>query len=402
MNILILHQNFPGQFKHVALHLRGMAGVNLKAIAHNNCPGLSGIETLTYDLHRSVAKQTHHYVKPLENGVLYGQAVARVLLKLKSEKFYPHIVVAHPGWGEALFVKDVFPAAKLISFFEFFYHAKGADVGFDPTQSVSFDDIARVRTKNALNLLNLDACDIGISPTQWQKSLHPQSYHSKIRVIHEGVDGELLKPDPSVKFKLPSGVMLGQVDEVVTYVARNLEPYRGFPTLMKAIALIAKQRPNCHFIIVGGDGVSYGAAPKNASCWREQLLKEVDIDTSRVHFLGRVPYDQYRKILQVSSVHFYLTYPFVLSWSMLEAMATGCLVMASATAPVQEVITGGVNGLLVDFFDHEEWAKRAIFVLAHLDDYRNIRTKARETVLRHYSQKAGLNRYLQLFEEVLG
>lgn len=221
-------------------------------------------------------------------------------------------------------------------------------------------------------------------------------------MIHEGVDGELLKPDPSVKFKLPSGVVLGQGDEVVTYVARNLEPYRGFPTLMKAVAVIAKQRPNCHFIIVGGDGVSYGAAPKNASCWREQLLKEVDIDTSRVHFLGRVPYDQYRKILQVSSVHFYLTYPFVLSWSMLEAMATGCLVMASATAPVQEVITDGVNGLLVDFFDHEEWAKRAIFVLAHLDDYRNIRTKARETVLRHYSQKTGLNRYLQLFEEVLG
>jgi glycosyltransferase involved in cell wall biosynthesis len=171
---------------------------------------------------------------------------------------------------------------------------------------------------------------------------------------------------------------------------------------MKAIEVIAKQRPACQFIIVGGDGVSYGTAPKNATCWREHMLEQVDIDLARVHFLGRVPYDKYRKILQVSSVHLYLTYPFVLSWSMLEAMASGCLVMASATAPVQEVISEGVNGLLVDFFDHEEWAKRVTFVLGHLEDFQNLRKRARETVIRQYSQKAGLHRYLQLFEEVLG
>lgn len=271
MNILIIHQNFPGQFRYLASHLASDPNIRMKAIAHKNCPGIPGIETLTYELHRHSAKETHHYVRPLESSVLYGQAVARILLKLRNEKFYPHIVLAHPGWGEALYVKDVFPQAKLISFFEFFYHSKGADVGFDPEQNVGFDDLARVRTKNALNLLNLEACDIGISPTQWQKFLHPKEYCSKIRVIHEGIDTRLLLPDSSATFKLPNGEVLDRSQELVTFVARNLEPYRGFPTLVKAIELVSQKRPHTHFIIVGGDGVSYGAAPKGASCWRDKL-----------------------------------------------------------------------------------------------------------------------------------
>lgn len=402
MNILILHQNFPGQFRSIAQHLLTVKGVNIKAIAHKKCPGLENVETIKYELHRSIAKETHHYIRPLESGVLYGQAVARLLLKLKQDRFYPHIVLAHPGWGEALYVKDVFPNAKLISFFEFFYQSKGADVGFDPSLKVSFDDMARVRTKNALNLLNLDACDVGISPTNWQKSLHPAAYHSKIRVIHEGVDVELLKPATAASFRLPNGAVLHHHDEVVTYVARNLEPYRGFPTLMKTIELVSRQKPNCQFVIVGGDEVSYGGAPKDASCWREKMVREVELDLSRVHFLGRIPYDQYRLLLQISTVHVYLTYPFVLSWSMLEAMASGCLVIGSATAPVQEVITEGFNGLLVDFFHHEDLAKRICDVLNHRDGFDEIKRRARETIVNGYSHKKGLIEYMRLFDQVLG
>lgn len=402
MNILIIHQNFPGQFRHIVKNLVGMPGVNVKAIGHKACPGMPAIDLIRYELHRHPAKETHHYVKTLESGVLYGQAVARLLLRLKKEKYYPHIVLAHPGWGEALYIKDVYPNAKLISFFEFHYHAKGADVGFDPTQMVMFDDLARIRTKNALNLLNLDACDIGVSPTIWQKSLHPLIYHSKIEVIHEGIDTALLLPNEDATFKLPSGDILTRKDEVVTYVARNLEPYRGFPVMIRAIARVSNERPQCKFVIVGGDEISYGDSPKDASCWREKMLKEVDLDLTRVHFLGRIPYDYYRQLLQISSLHLYLTYPFVLSWSMLEAMATGCLVMASDTAPVKEVIADGVNGMLVDFFDHAEWARRICFVLSHQEDFSHLKRRARETVIDRYSTKDGVKKYLKLMDDVLG
>jgi glycosyltransferase involved in cell wall biosynthesis len=396
--LLFIHQNFPGQFKRIALHLAQDPGYEVLSIGKQDCPSLPGVKTIKYELHRTPVSNTHHYVKPFEAGVLHGQAVLRVLLELRAKGFIPDVVVAHPGWGETLFLKVAFPNARVIHFCEFYYHAEGADVGFDPEFPVSLDDCARIRAKNALQLLNLESCESAISPTQWQKSLHPAAYQDKIRVIHEGIDTERLRPNPEARFTLPDGTVLAPGDQVVTYVSRNLEPYRGFHTFMRVLPRILAQNPGCRVVFAGGDDVSYGKRPKDFTNWREKMLAEVGDLGERVHFLGKIPYAQYVALLQVSAVHVYLTYPFVLSWSMLEAMSCGCVVVGSRTTPVLEVITDGENGLLVDFFDLDGIAAKVHAVLTDNAAYAQIRLKAASSVAAKYSHAAGLLAYKEIIE----
>ena len=376
MRLLIIHQNFPGQFKHMAAEWAQTPGWDVIGIGRDTAPGYPsnpGFKLIRYKPHRSVVndlgKGPHPYLRRMEDAVLHGQAVARILLQLKRKGWKPDAILAHPGWGESLYAKDVFPDARLVHYCEWFYNAppldviegRGeidraewpyADIGFDPEFPVTFDDLARIRSWNALHLLNLANCDVGISPTQWQKSQHPKEFLDKIVVAHEGIDTENLGPDPNAVIKTPSGEVLRANDPdkpVITYVARNLEPYRGFHTFMRALPQVQREHKNAHVVIVGGDDVSYGSRPKDAKNWREEMLAEVggQLDPTRTHFMGKVPYQDYKRVLQVSSAHCYLTYPFVLSWSCLEAMATGCVVVASSTAPVREVTTHGANGLLV-------------------------------------------------------
>ncbi len=405
MRLLIIHQNFPGQFKHMAAEWAAMPGWDVIGIGRDTAPGLPnnpGFKLIRYKPHRGVHKDQHHYLRRMEDAVLHGQTVARILLQLKKQGWVPDAILAHPGWGETLYAKDVFPDTRLVHYCEWFYNAPPldvcngleaidrkdwpyADIGFDPEFPVSFDDLARVRSWNALHLLNLANCDVGISPTEWQKAQHPKEFLHKIVVAHEGIDTENLGPDANAVFRTPSGVLLkaGDADRpVITYVARNLEPYRGFHTFMRALPSIQKQHPGCHTLIVGGDDVSYGSRPKNAKNWREKMLAEVDnqLDPVRTHFLGKVPYADYKKVLQVSSAHAYLTYPFVLSWSCLEAMSSGCLLVAGGTAPVREVLKDGVNARLVPPNDAGAVSERLGEVLANPAGARPLREQARRDV----------------------
>ena len=383
MRVLIVHQNFPGQFRHVAKAWSERPGWQVIGIGRDTAPGMPELEAsgrltlIRYKPHREVGKQQHPYLRRMEDAVLHGQAVARVLLKLKAKGFKPDLILAHPGWGETLNAKDVFPDARLVHFCEWFYNApatgsgldpdwQGADLGFDPEFPMSFDDRARVRTWNALHLLNLENCDAGISPTHWQKAQHPKAYLDKITVAHEGIDLDGLGPDPQAWMAMPNGAVLRAGDPVITYVARNLEPYRGFHQFMRALPAIQREHKSCHTVIVGGDDVSYGRAHSSGKTWRQVMLDEVGdrLDPTRTHFLGKLPYAQYKRVLQLSAAHVYLTYPFVLSWSMLEAMATGCVVIGSDTAPVREVIQDGREGRLVGVFDRHQLSRSVTEVLA--------------------------------------
>lgn len=401
MRLLVVHQNLPGQFRHVAKAWSQRPGWQVIGVGRDTAPGLPGLEMLRYKPHREVRGDQHPYLRTMESAVLHGQAVLRLLQKLKRRGFVPDAVVAHPGWGETLYVKDIFPSAQLIHFCEWYYQADGADINFDPEYPATLDDEARIRTWNALHLLNLENCDIGVTPTQWQHSRHPKRYRDKIVVAHEGIDTARLGPDGNAAFVVPTGINRGKVlragDPVVTYVARNLEPYRGFPQFIRALERVQAKHKSCHAIIVGGDDVSYGRRPKDASNWREQLLQQVNLDPLRTHFVGRLPYEQYKQVLQVSAAHVYLTYPFVLSWSMLEAMASGALVIGSNTAPVLEVLKHQLNGLIVPFFDSAQIADRMLDALTSPQDYRSHRSEA-ATAAKHYSRSAGVSAFDYLLQ----
>lgn len=406
MKILFVHQNFPGQYLHLASHLAAIPGNEVFFITQRQDATLPGVKNLIYQPQRPITKNIHHYLSETEAGVLNAQKVARIALDLKGAGFIPDVMLGHNGWGEIWYLKDVFPNTPLIGYFEFFYRFRGADVGFDPNENKIFDHAPRVRTKNLGNLIGLDAADFGQTPTQWQRSLYPAEYQAMLHVAHEGIDTQIVVPNPNVRLRLPDAeIELTLDDEVVTYVARNLEPYRGFQSFMRSLPAILEQRPNAQVLIVGGDEVSYGHRLPDGQTHKQRMLAELgsSLDLKRVHFLGKVPYSAYLNILQVSRVHVYLTYPFVLSWSILEAMAAGCLLVASKTAPVEEVIRDGENGLLVDFYSPAEIAERVVAALeAGRNGYADIRRNARTTIIEKYDLKTiSLPVQLNLLERAL-
>ena len=389
MKVLFVHQNCPGQFKHLAPGLAS-DGHDVLFITQKGKPTPKGVKKIEYAAHRKVTPKIHPYLAGTEAAVLNGQAVARVCFALREKGYAPDVMIGNPGWGETLYLKDVWPDVPLISLCEFYYNGAGSDVGFDPEFATGPDALLRARTRTSQHLLAIEAADQAYCPTEWQRAQFPRAYQDKINVIHDGIDTDLIAPNARAVFTLPDGQKLTRSDEVLTYVSRNLEPYRGFHSFMRVLPAILEARPNAKVVIVGGDEVSYGSRPKGGGSWREAMLDEVGPLPSRVQFTGRIPYAQYLALLQVSSVHLYLTYPFVLSWSMLEAMAAGAFVVGSDTPPVAEVIEDGVNGWLVDFFDAAQIARKVADALDVRDQSEALRESARETVVTRYDLRACL------------
>jgi glycosyltransferase involved in cell wall biosynthesis len=374
MRLLFVHQNLPAQFRHLLGTLAGLPGVEVVGIRQGDTPAVGWPERfplLRYASPQPGSAQTHHYLRGFEGQLRRGQTIARVCLDLKRKGFIPDRIIAHPGWGETLFIKDVFPQSHLLSFFEFFYQAEGGDVGFDPEFPPDFETPFRLRIKNTHLLHDLVLCDEALAPTEWQASQAPEIFRPKIRVMHDGIRTDICTPDSSAEFVLPDGRKLSRKNKVLTYVARNLEPYRGFHVFMRALPGILAADREVQVVIVGGDEVSYGAAVQPPfSSYREMMMAEVGagLDMGRVHFVGRQPYGSYLRLLQISSLHVYLTYPFVLSWSLLEAMSVGCRILASDTPPVREMITDGVEGVLTDFHDVAALSARVLDLLAKPDE----------------------------------
>ena len=400
MKLLFVHQNCPGQFRHLAPAL-ARDGHEVVFIGQKNKLTPEGVRRLEYEPHRKVTPKIHPYLAGTEAAVLNGQAVARLGFTLKSKGFRPDVMIGNPGWGETLFLKDVWPDVPLISLVEFYYNGRGSDVGFDPEFSTGPDALLRARARSSQHLLAIEATDFAYSPTEWQRAQFPIAYQDNIRIIHDGIDVERIRPDANATFSVPDGPALTADDEVLTYVSRNLEPYRGFHSFMRALPGILEMRPDAKVVIVGGDEVSYGGRPGDAENWREKLLAEVGPLPPRVHFTGRIPYADYLNLLQISSVHVYLTYPFVLSWSMLEAMAAGAFVLGSRTPPVEEVIEEGTNGWLVDFFDTSAMASRVAEALAARKDTQALRAAARETVVSRFALEDCLAKQRALIVEAV-
>ena len=372
MKILFIHQNFPGQFKFLAPALvkQGHTVVAM-TMQKTEAKEWQGVRLAPYTATRGTTPKVHPWISDFETKTIRAEACFRAALRIRAEGLNPDLIVSHHGWGESLFLKDVWPQAKLAIYCEFYYHPRGADVGFDPEfPAEDAGEVCRLRLKNLNNLLHFEVADAAISPTHWQASTFPEPFRSKITVVHDGIDTEAVAPNPAVSLTLNGNIKLTRADEVITFVNRNLEPYRGYHIFMRALPELLKRRPQARVLIVGADDVSYGARPAEGKKWKDIFASEVrphisDADWARVHFLGHIPYQHFIPLLQLSTLHVYLTYPFVLSWSLLEAMSVGCAIVASDTQPLREAIRHDDTGRLVDFFDVPGLAHE---VCALLDD----------------------------------
>lgn len=395
MKIVLVHRHGPGQFVHLACHLAN-AGWQVSFLCEAMNVRLPGIRTIKQPVTQPPPtlpfSQYHQEV---------GLRAAKTLDTLVREEGPPDIVYGHIGWGSMMFARDVLPATPLVGYCEHYYHASGRDVGFDPDDQISLAKRTQLRLRNATQLATLDQLDAALSPTRWQKSGFPSAYHPRIGVCHDGIDTHRCRPNPQASFKLPDGQVLSADDHVITYVARDLEPYRGFPTFMRAAARYAHQNPDAIFLIAGGDGISYGQPRSDGKSWRDAMMDETNIDPSRIHFVGQIPHDQLIRMYQISSAHIYLTYPFVLSWSVLEAMACGAVVIASDTGPCHDIIRDRQNGLLTDFWDSDTLASKMEFCVKNRKDLGPLRDRARMTITSHFDLRSCLEKQTGLLERLI-
>lgn len=362
-------------------------------------PAYSGIRKITYKLKRKVPKDAHRYLRFYEESIIHGQCAAEELIKLQSEGFIPDIIIGH-SWGSSLFVKEIFPDVPYIAYIEWYYNYKNSDVDFNKKE-LDINEKASLMCRNAHILQDLIKCDYAITATNWQKQQVPEIFRDKINVIHEGINTDFCKPNPDVKFKIPnSDIILTKDDEILSYATRGMEEYRGFPEFMRAASILMEKRPNLKVIVGGEDKVCYGRKLIN-STFKTEMLKRYKYDMDRLFFVGNIPYNEYIKLLQVTTAHVYLTYPFVLSWSFFEAMSTGARIIASDTAPVKEIIKDGVNGILTDFYNTDELVKKVNDVLDNRDKYNKITQNARNTIIENYSLNDMLKRQIKFIKNCM-
>jgi glycosyltransferase involved in cell wall biosynthesis len=401
LRIVFVHRRGAGQFRHLAGHLAGR-GAEVTIVCEKPDGAIRGVEFVTHPATAARSGGAADHVAVADEYAQHANRVAETLERMRRDRGEPDLVAGHIGWGGMLFVKDVLPNTPALGYCEYFFQPHGGDIGFDPAEPVTIAELGRARLRNMVQRATLEGIEAGLSPTGWQRSRYPAPLRPRIAICHEGVDLETCRPDAGARFRLPDGRILSHGDPVVTYVARSLEPYRGFPQFMKAAARIAEKRKDAVFVVAGDDdGVSYGRPHPSGRSWRAVMMEETGIDASRIFFLGTIEHAALIRLFQVSAAHVYLTVPFVLSWSLLEAMACGCNVTGSNTAPVMEVIADGRNGTLADFWDADAIAASVLDTLARPDSARSRRQAARDTISQRYERGSCLRRQVNLLGRVI-
>lgn len=396
MRILFVHVNFPAQFRNPATFLGRDPENEVVFLTQEDRPdwNIPSVRKAVYALDMTAADPMGGLLGNSGNAARHAGAAMRAAARLRSEGFVPDVICGHSGWGPTMFLSDVFPESAFVGYFEWFYDVNSADMRFSGHQP-SLKSRTSVRVNNIPIMSDLLSCDLGICPTRWQFDQLPVGLRSKISVIHDGVDTDFFSPDPSARMILP-GLDLSDATEIVTYATRGMEPYRGFPQFLEAAMEVVNRRPGCHVVIGGEDRACYGPPPEPGKTWKQVLLERLRPDPERIHFVGTLPYGHYRALLRASSVHVYLTRPFVLSWSFLEALSCGCLVVASDTEPVREVARDGHNALLADFHSPTAIADRIVDALENRTHLAGVRAQARQTILDGYDVRRLLPRQVEI------
>jgi glycosyltransferase involved in cell wall biosynthesis len=398
MQILFVHQNYPAQFGHIAARLAADHGHQCVFLSLRPAGVTDGVRRIQYKVIGGATRKTHYCSRTFENAVAHGHGAYEAMKRHPDVR--PDLIVAHSGLGSGLFLSELYDC-PVVNYFEYFYHPHGSDMDFRHEFPPTELDILRARARNATILLDLDNCDAGYSPTHWQAGLLPAEYRDKVRVIFDGIDTDLYKPDPTAREEVLSALGLSAETKLVTYVSRTFEAMRGFDIFMEVADRVAREVPEAVFLAIGGEGQGYGGDARyiEEKSFREHVLKNGDYPLSKIRFTGRVPPQKLAHLLAASDLHLYFTVPFVLSWSLLNAMACGCRVVASDTAPVQEVIRHGENGLLAGFYDIEGLAGQAVDVLKKPGDHEGLGQAAARMVGETYSLDVCLPALASFYEE---
>jgi len=402
MRILFVHNNFPAQYRRIMDYLAGRPKLGVQMYAATlatNQQKTSVKQTIKFKPHREARKDIHPALVYTERAVINGQALYSAMMPSIKAGFKPDIILSHSGWGSGMFLRDMFPDAKLLTYFEWYYHSLNSDGLFLRDKPYSPDEEMRIRVKNTAILQDLAAMDHGQSPTRFQHGKFPAIFKDNISVLHDGVDTSFFKPNRKAKVKVGE-LSFSAEDEIITYVARGMEEYRGFPQFMEMASMLQKRRPNLQIVILGNDRVAYGNKRADGKTFKEAMLEKYEFDMGRLHFLGLQPLPVFKGLMQITRAHVYLTVPFVLSWSMLEAMGAGALIVGSDTEPVRELITDGENGVLVPFFEPEAVADKLCHILDNNDDYQPIRDRAHKTIVDKYATKDLVPKYWDLIKSV--
>ena len=399
---MFVHQNFPAQFKHLAPELaqqgHEVTAFYLQPGKAGKIKTKSGIKIVPYTAKRASSKTIHPWVSDFETKIIRAEACFEAAVELKKSGYYPDKIIAHHGWGESLFLDSVWPKAALGIYCEYYYRASNSDIDFDPEFRLDNQwEVCRTELKNLNNDLHFPKAQGGISPTRWQAHTFPEAFSKKITIVHDGIDTDTVRPDKTATLRLSGGEVIGKESEVITFVNRSLEPFRGFHIFMRSLPQLLKRRPNARVIVIGEAGVSYGPEPHQFGykdrTWKDIFIEEIRSELSpeawaRIHFTGPISYQSYLRVLQVSSVHIYLSYPFVLSWSVLEAMSCACAIVGSDTEPVREAITHGQTGMLVDFFDKSALVDSIIELLEGLEFRNKVADNARQHAQVNYDLRS--------------
>ena len=402
MHVLFVHKNFPAQFGHIAGHLVKQKGYRCTFVSETPAGMLEGIHKIQYQPDGGARPETHYFARTFDNAIAHAAGVYKAL-RPHVTRVRPDLIVGHSGFGSTLFLPELFPSAPILNYFEYFYHPHNSDMDFRPEWPVLEEDVLRSRARNAMILLDLEYCRAGYSPTAFQASLFPAAYRDKLRVMHDGIDTHFWQRRPPAERAFGPHTFSPET-RLVTYVSRGFESMRGFDIFMRAAKQIYTADPRVVFLIVGSDKVSYGGDLKfiREKSFKEFVLKQDDYDLDHLLFLGQVKPSDLVTLLSLGDLHLYLTVPFVLSWSLLDALACGCTVLSSDTAPVREFIRPGETGLLENFFDVSGFVRTALKVLAEPEAYRHLGQAGARLIREQYSLATLIPRMAAFYEEVAG
>jgi glycosyltransferase involved in cell wall biosynthesis len=399
MHILFVHKNYPAQFGHIARHLIDRHGFRCTFVSEKPPAQWEGLERIQYDPRSGATDKTHFCSRSFENQIWSSKGLFDALQARPD--IQPDLIVGHSGFVSTLYLRELYDC-PVISYFEFFYHTQDSDLDFrTDLPAYETPDLLRARTRNAIFLLDLQNCDRGYSPTEFQRRQLPEVYHPKVATIFDGIDTQFWKPDAQPN-RLIAGWDLPTDKKIITYVSRGMEALRGFDIFMKIAKRICDHRDDVLFVVVGEDRVAYGGDHRytDGKTFKQWVLAQDDYDLKKILFLGRIPPAQLVNLFSISNLHFYLTAPFVLSWSLMNALACGATVMGSDTAPVREMIQHGRNGLRFDFFEIEQAVETANHVLDFPAEYEHLGTQARARIVEQYSLDVCLPKMLELYQSV--